>query len=84
MCNALKYRTSEQKRKTNRLIHTLTDRHTLTDELNDLTATGGAYLGSVTFMCKGMRPLIKASASVSLDSQSQCQHGRARAAMHEN
>lgn len=38
------------------------------NELNDLAATGDAYLGSVTFMSEGMRPLIKASTSVSLDS----------------
>lgn len=49
-------------------LHTHTDPHTvLTDELNDLAATGDAYLGSATFMSEGMRPLIKPSASVSLE-----------------
>lgn len=40
----------------------------MANELDDLAATGEAYLGSVTFMSEGMRPLIKASTSDSLDS----------------
>lgn len=52
------------------------------DELNDLAATGDAYLGGVTSMSWGMQTLTKASASAPLDSE--CQPGSARAAMHEN
>lgn len=67
-----------------RQTHTHREPPSVTDELNDLAATGDAYLGSVTFMSEAMRPLIKASASVSLDSESPCQLGRARAAVYKN
>ncbi len=85
-CNTEHHNTSEQKDRTEgqTQLHTHTQPPSVTDELNDLTATGDAYLGSVTFMSEGMRPLIKASASVSLDAQCPCQLGRARAAMHKN